>query len=68
MQQAQHVAQFNVRRIEAYNFAANATQLRQILACAHAAAVYNDARGGQRIPRYKRAPVTLNTGFFEREG
>jgi hypothetical protein len=28
MQQSQHVAQFNVRRIEAYNFAANTTQLR----------------------------------------
>jgi hypothetical protein len=28
VQQAQHVAQFDIRRIETYNFAANATQLR----------------------------------------
>jgi hypothetical protein len=38
------------------------------LACTHAAAVYDDARGGQRIRRDKRLPVTLDTCFFEREG
>jgi hypothetical protein len=67
VQQAQHVAQFNVRRIETHNFAANAAQLLQISACTHTATVDDGARDGQRIPRYKRLPVTLNTCFFERE-